>query len=298
MIECINLTKSYNSTKALDSIDFKIEENKITGLIGRNGAGKTTLLKLIAGYTKATSGEVYINGKNPFNNFEISKNLIFIDDKLLFGNSLTLIEILKTAKSFYPKWDEKLATGLVEHFSLPINKRYIHLSKGMISTFNSIVGICSRCSITLFDEPTTGMDSAVRKDFYRAVLKDYINFPRTIIISSHLLGEIEELLEDILLLQKGRVNLHLPVLELKEYAIGIKGSTDKVLKTGTERNLIYKEEFSTGNIYSVYKNDFSKEEIDAARLDGLEVTNVSSDQLCIYLTMENKGGIDDVFKDR
>lgn len=203
VIQCEDLTKSFGKLKAIDHLSFEIEENKITGLIGRNGAGKTTLLKMIAGYLKPTSGELKVFSEKPFNSLNVSANTMFVDDTMTFSDSMTLVDILIEVASFYPNWNSSLASGLFDYFSFNPNQPHNNLSKGSKSTFNSILGIASRCPLTIFDEPTTGMDSAVRKDFYRALLKDYLEYPRTIILSSHLLSELEEILEDILLINHG-----------------------------------------------------------------------------------------------
>jgi len=176
VIQCENLTKSFGRFKALDSLSFEIEENKITGLIGRNGAGKTTLLKLIAGYLKPTSGELHVFLQHPFNSLLVSGNTIFVDDNMAFPESFTLEDILTEVAPFYPNWDARLAAGLFDYSSVNPKIRHSRLSKGSKSLFNSIIGIASHCPLTIFDEPTTGMDSAVRKDFYRALLKDYLEY--------------------------------------------------------------------------------------------------------------------------
>src|SRR5699024_1415440 len=194
-------------------------------LIGRNGAGKTTFLNILAGYWQETSGDVNVFSEKPFNNLFVSANTILIDDQMNFPESLTLMEILEQAERFYEKWDMELANRLFNYFSFNEKQTHNDLSKGKKSTFNVIVGLASRCELTLFDEPTTGMDTAVRKDFYRALLKDYLAYPRTIMISSHHLDEIEDLLEDVLLIEEGETYLHLPIDELREYAIGLTGRT-------------------------------------------------------------------------
>src|SRR5699024_3602232 len=100
-----NLTKKHGSNIALDDISVTIQENTITGLIGRNGAGKTSLLKILAGFWKKTSGEVSVFNKSPFNNINVSANSILIDDEIVFPTSLTIGELLQEAEQFYPNWD-------------------------------------------------------------------------------------------------------------------------------------------------------------------------------------------------
>jgi len=295
VIDSGGLTKIYGNLKALDNLSFNIEENKITGLIGRNGSGKTTLLKLIAGFLHKTSGELKVFSENPFNSIKVSSNMIFIDDNMSFPASLHLVDILEAAGSFYDNWDAGLANGLFDYFGLNPRQPHSNLSKGMKSTFNMIIGLSARCPLTIFDEPTTGMDVAVRKDFYRALLKDYLQNPRTIIISSHLLNEVEHVLEDILLLGEGQKRIHIPVEELREFAIGLKGKTDIVQELATGKEVYHRENFGKDSTYVVVKNDFSEGRLQNAKLSGIEIIPVTTDDLCVFLTSRNKGGIDDVF---
>lgn len=292
VIECERLVKAYGSMKALDQITFSIEENTITGLIGRNGAGKTTLLKIIAGFWRGTEGEVKVFNRSPFNNLEVSMNSIFVDDMMSFTYTLNLGEILDEAKAFYPNWDEEIAFALLEYFNFNPKQTHQSLSKGKRSTFNMIVGLAAKCPLTIFDEPTTGMDAAVRKDFYRALLKDYLIAPRTIIISSHHLDELEDILEDILLVDEGKKVLQLPVDELKEYAVTLSGRTAVVMQTLQDKEVIYKRDVNIDNCSVVVRNNFSHEEV--KRL-GIQVSPVTPTDICVYLTNQTKGAIDDVF---
>ncbi|MBU8879953.1 ABC transporter ATP-binding protein [Bacillus sp. FJAT-29790] len=297
VIECKDLTKAYMRRNVLNNLSFSIEENKITGLIGRNGAGKTTLLKIIAGFIKQTSGDINVFSEKPFNSLNVSANSIFVDDQMGFPPALQLRELLEVAGSFYPNWDGELAKRLFDYFSFDPLHYHNRLSKGKTSTFNMIIGLAARCPLTIFDEPTTGMDAAVRKDFYRALLKDYIAHPRTIIISSHHLDEIEDLLEDILLIKDGKKHLHMPMEELKEWAIGIKGPSKAVHEWIDEKETFYENYVGADTMYAVVKNDFSESLLQEASHLGLEISSVRPSNLCVYLTNELKGGIDDVFNE-
>jgi ABC-2 type transport system ATP-binding protein len=290
-IECEGITKKYGNLTAINNISVAVGENEITGLIGRNGAGKTTFLKLVAGFLRPDSGKIRVFSENPFNNLKVSANMVFVDDRMQYPAALSIKEILDHAGKLYARWDEKLAIRLMNYFSLSPGKSYRSLSKGMQSTFNMIIGIASRCALTIFDEPTTGMDAAVRKDFYRVLLKDYVNCPRTIIMSSHLLSEIEEILEKIILIDEGKLYLHMPVLDLKEYAIGIRGPAEKVNALIFEEKIIHRETYGLNSVYAVAR----RTDIAKKRMDGVEYLPVNTDDLCIYLTDKSEGGIDDVF---
>lgn len=295
VIECRDVTKAYRKQIALNGLNVTIEQNKMIGLIGRNGAGKTTLLKMIAGLIQPTSGEMTVFGENPFNSLKVSQNMIFVDDYMYLPTSMNLGELFEVARTFYPNWDQTLAEGLLDYFSLNKYERHNNLSKGKRSTFNSILGLAAKCPLTLLDEPTSGMDRAVRKDFYRALLKDYLNHPRTIIISSHLLNEMDDLLEEIIIIKEGKNFLHASMEELKEYAIAFRGKESSIYEWTAGRQILHKTTVGVDTAYVVVKNDFSQDEIEKVKRTGIEVTNVSVDDLYVYLTNKTRGGIDDVF---
>ncbi|MFA9556898.1 ABC transporter ATP-binding protein [Evansella sp. AB-rgal1] len=294
VITAKHLTKKYNTGKAVDNLTFAIEGKKITGLIGRNGAGKTTLLKLIAGFHKQTSGELKVFSENPFNNLKVSSNTIFVDEHMTYPESLSIAEILQFAGTFYENWDEDLAKRLFDYFGFSKKQYHSRLSKGMRSTFNMIIGLAARCPLTILDEPTSGMDSSVRKDFYRALLKDYIEFPRAIILSSHLVNEVEDILEDIMLMKEGEIRLHKSISDIKEFAIGLQGNRETINQFTRHTEVLH--ESSIGNsAYVVIEKNINQSVLQNMKKAGIEVSSVATEDLCVYLTSKTKGGIDDVY---
>lgn len=286
-----NVTKTYRSKKAIHNLTLQIKQGSITGLIGKNGAGKTTLLKLIAGFSKASAGEINVFGEEPFDELKVSTNTIFIDDQMVFPETLTLAELIEEGKRFYPNWDEDLANRLFKYFKFEPNEFHHQLSKGKKSTFNFIFGLATRAALTILDEPTTGMDQATRKDFYRALLKDYLSHPRTIIISSHHLDEMEEVLEDIILIDEGELVLHTLMDDFRNYAIGVTGPKEQVIDWTRDKEIIYEENIGIDQKYVVVKNEY---DLDHLTLKGFNVANVTSSNLAVYLT-NTRGAIDDVF---
>lgn len=294
VIKFTDVTKSYRSQNVLKSINFDIAQGVLTGVIGRNGVGKTTLMKIIAGFIEETSGTVQVFSEKPFNSLKVSANSIFVDDAMDFPDALTLADILKECGRFYANWDATLANRLVEYFDFHPDARHLNLSKGKKSTFNAIIGIASHCALTIFDEPTTGMDSVVRKDFYRALLKDYLAHPRTILLSSHHLEEIEDLLENVLLIHDGVAHFHSSITDLQEMFIKLIGPAEKLLHHTKGRTIVDKNIAGPVPEWTV-ENTFTSNEIERLKMDALAVFPISANDAYIALTQRPKGGIDDVF---
>ncbi|KML07635.1 ABC transporter ATP-binding protein [Rossellomorea marisflavi] len=292
VIECNRVSKTYGGKKAVNQVTFTIEENVITGLIGRNGAGKTTLLKLLAGFIRPTDGEIRIFEETPFNSLKVSANSIYVDDQMTFSPYLNLKEILHAMKDFYPNWDMEIARKLMAHFSLDGKTYHSQLSKGMKSTFNVIVGLAARCPLTIMDEPVTGMDAAVRKDFYRMMLKDYLAHPRTMLLSSHLLTEMEDLIENILLMKDGGLCLHKSVDEIRQLVIEVSGPKEELEKWASAQDVLHMKSTTPHLALAAVRGD---------RLEGripetFAVREVAAEDACVYITGRGKGGIDDVYR--
>nr|WP_175614870.1 ABC transporter ATP-binding protein [Piscibacillus halophilus] len=296
IVSCQHLDKKYKKQYALKDLTIELEENRIIGLIGRNGAGKTTLLKTLAGQIVPTGGEVKVFGENPFNNLKLSANTIYVDDQMQFSLEMRIHEILVAAEMFYENWNRELADRLIYYFGVDRYDFHDQLSKGMASTFNAILGLASRCPLTIFDEPTTGMDYSVRQDFYRALLKDYIAHPRTIIVSSHLLNELESILEEIVLIKNGKCILHESIEDFKEYAIGLSGDKNVIQSIVDHDVIIHEKELSESQVYIAVANQLSEKDITCLKQQGVQMTSVEAADLSMFLTNDTRGGIDDVFK--
>lgn len=294
-ITCLDLTKTYGKANALRALSCTIAKDAITGVIGPNGAGKTTLLKCIAGYLRPTSGTIRVFERDPYDDLTVNASMIFVDETMTFPDGQKLGQILALYSRFYGNWDQTLAEKLLDYFALPADRLPQALSKGMLSTFRSIIGLAAHAPLTILDEPTTGMDSGVRQDFYRALLKDYLAHPRTILISSHLLAEIEDLLEYLLLIDQGSALLAAPVTELASYALTLSGRAERLQPFLERRTILRQESPLAGHLTVMVIDDLTPDE--RARLAGSGVTTsaVSLNELCITLTARNKGGIDHVF---
>lgn len=294
MIKCEQLAKNIRNHKVLHNITCTIQSEKIVGIIGRNGAGKSTLLNIFAGYLKPTRGTCQIFDENPFNNIQTVANTIIIDDRLSFSNYLTLEEILTMGADFYPNWQTELAFRLLDYAGLSKKMKHQQLSKGQLATFNLIYGLASRCALTMLDEPMNGMDEAIRSDFYRVILKEYIAFPRTILIASHHLQEMESILEEILLIDEGVVIAHASVDELKQQLISLSGPSDALAPLLADAKIYAKKDIAGLSSVVVDASNLFIDENDLQK-NGISTTYLSASEVCKYLTSKEGSDIDAIF---
>lgn len=204
-VELRRVRADYGSTTALDDMDLTIPAGAITGLLGRNGSGKTTMLSLIASLRRPTAGHVLVGGQEPFENEPLMEQICLIRES---GDVLAdekLAVNLRYAADSRPSWDGDLAARALDTFKLDPKHVVQKLSRGQRSAFGAVLGLASRAPVTMLDEVYLGLDAPSRYAFYDLLLEDYLAHPRTIILSSHLIVEIEQLLEHVVILDQGRV---------------------------------------------------------------------------------------------
>ncbi|MBM7666946.1 ABC-2 type transport system ATP-binding protein [Solibacillus kalamii] len=289
MIVCEQVEKRYGRKTILTQLSFEITEPKIIGLIGRNGVGKSTLLKILAGHVKTSAGKTEVIGKRPFQNLTVAANTILIEDGMTFPSVMNLEEILKSGKKFYKNFATDLAFELLKFSRISDKNHHHHLSKGQKAVFNLIYGIASRCAITLLDEPMNGMDETIRDDMYRVILKDFLTHPRVMIISSHYLNEMEHLIEEILLLHEGKVELFAPVEEVQSLAIKLVGQKENV-----EPALKAYEVLATYENGPIFEAIVKNSELPLP--GGVRIQNLSASDVCKVLTTSKGGSIDDIYR--
>jgi ABC-2 type transport system ATP-binding protein len=287
-----NLTRMYGKTKALDNMTVSIGKNKIIGLIGRNGAGKTTFMKTCVGYIKPTSGNIKLWNQKVWDNIDVLSDLIFLDEEIQYDSKLKLKDIIFICENSYKNWDKEFAQKLLSYFNLDLKKRYKSLSRGMKTQFNIAVALASRTKLLLLDEPTLGLDAAVRKEFYEILLNDYIENPRTIIVSSHLLSEIEDMLEEIILIDNGKLILHESIDDVRARGIMLNGAKEILEPFTDERKVLTKQEMGNSWIVGIL-NNLSDEEYDYLQENNVDISPINAQDICVYLTNDNKGGFYD-----
>lgn len=289
MIVCEQLQKQYGKKVILTNVSFQIDEPKIIGMIGRNGVGKSTLLKLLAGHLKPSRGTVEVVGNKAFQNLTVAANTILIEDAMTFPAVLTLKEILQIAPRFYANFALDLALELLNFSGISEKAYHYQLSKGQKAAFNLIYGIASRSAVTLLDEPMNGMDETIRDDMYRVILKDFLAYPRVILISSHYLNEMEHLIEDILLLHEGQVELFSPVDEVQNLAVKLVGQKENI-----EAHLADYEVLATRNNGPIFEAIVKANERPLP--EQVRMQNLSASDVCKVLTAMKGGSIDDIYR--
>src|SRR5699024_461531 len=287
-VEVNNLSLYYNDFAALNDLSFKLKGGKIHGLLGRNGAGKTSLLTLLASYRQATEGSIKIAGENPFENAGIMQHVAFHYETDYNDQCDTVKTILKPVERYRPYYDLDYALYLINRFNLPLKKPINKLTRGMQSAFEITMGLASRAPVTIFDEIYLGMDAPAREIFYKEMLKDQAEHPRTITLSTHLVSEMDYLFDEVLMIDHGKFVLHEDYESLISKGASITGPKVEVDAFVDDLTLLNEKYLGNTKSVTIYGNlDDARRK--AAQQKGLEVGPVSLQDLFIHLTSE--GGL-------
>jgi ABC-2 type transport system ATP-binding protein len=189
----------------LDQVTFSLVSPTITGLLGRNGSGKSTLGMLMAGLLHPTSGTLTLDGERIYDGATTMAHVAYAGDSTAVFDDRKLSETVALWAASRPAWDQNFAEELLGLFSLNTKKKTSKLSRGQLSAFFAVLGLASRAPLTIFDEVHLGMDAVVRELFYRALLADFTAHPRIIVLSSHLIDEVENLLDHVIMVDSGQV---------------------------------------------------------------------------------------------
>jgi ABC-2 type transport system ATP-binding protein len=283
VVRASGLTKRYGRFTAVDAVDLTLQENRIYGLLGRNGAGKTTVMQLLNGQLFPNAGELEVLGREPAEHADVLRRMCFIAEAQRYPEDFTPKHVFRAAPWFFEHWDAAFSERLVADFRLPVKRRIKKLSRGQLSAVGVIVGLASRAPITFFDEPYLGLDAVARHIFYDRLLEDYAEHPRTVVLSTHLIDEIANLLEHVILIDQGRILLDRDADEVRGSATTIAGASAAVESFVADRPVIGRE--GLGGLASVTIDGRlgKADRIRAAEL-GLELAPVSLQQLIVHMT--------------
>lgn len=283
IVEIKGISKNYGSTKALDDVNLKLEPNRIYGLLGRNGAGKTTLLNLMTNKLFPTKGEITLDGESVYENDLVLNKIFYMMERNLYPEGMKVKEVFKWTKSFYRTFDEEYADTLAERFELNVNKKIKGLSTGYTSIFKAIVALATNAEVMIFDEPVLGLDAHHRNLLYKEILSNYIEKPKTIVISTHLIEEISDLIEQVIIIKKGKIVLNQSVEELLSSAYTVSGEESKVEEYITSKSYVGLETIGKFKSATVLEPVSSNDRGLAKELN-LEITKAELQKLFISLT--------------
>lgn len=227
-IEVKQVTKSFDKKMILNGIGMTIESNKIYGLLGRNGAGKSTLLSLLVNRIAPDTGEIRLDNKVIRDNDEQLSKMFLMSEVDLYPKNLKVKDVFKWTKSFYGGFDEELAQDLCEKFGLQTNIIFNKLSTGYRTIMKLIVALAVPVEYVFLDEPILGLDAGHREIFYNALVETYAENPRTFVISTHLIEEIANLIEHVLVIDHGRLIVDDETEKVLGEAYVVSGPEDKV----------------------------------------------------------------------
>ena len=202
LLECKNLCKSYDDKQVLKDINLKISKGKIIGLLGKNGTGKTTLIKLINDLLTPTSGEILINGKKP--GIESKEIISYLPEKTYLDREMKVKDAIKYFEEFYKNFDSEKAKRLLKDLDLDINTKISKMSKGMQEKLQLILVMSRKAELYILDEPLGGVDPATRDYILDTILSNF-GEGASVIISTHLIADIERILDEVIFMDKGQI---------------------------------------------------------------------------------------------
>jgi ABC-2 type transport system ATP-binding protein len=206
-IEALGLRKTFGTTVALDGIDLRVEEGRILGLVGPNGAGKTTALNAILGLT-SYEGELKVLGRDPWTERDqLMQDVSFIADVAVLPRWIRVTQLLDYVAGVHPRFDRARAEGFLGKTAIKRTSKVRELSKGMVAQLHLAVVMAIDAKLLVLDEPTLGLDILYRKQFYDSLLNDYFDHSRTIIVTTHQVEEVQDVLTDLMFINRGRIAL-------------------------------------------------------------------------------------------
>lgn len=286
MIKLEKVSKSYGNNIVLDNIDLCLENNRIYGLIGRNGVGKTTLMKILSDQIVNYQGQIYYEGSNIKNNNLLKENIVYIGEDFLTYNleAHKLIKIVEYIKYLYPHFNQDRFDELTKLFKIDLFDKYRKLSLGNQSLFRNIIALSLQAKFLLLDEPSVGLDEINRDMFYQKLL-DYQEIDgSTIVISSHILSDIEKIVTDIVILNRGKIIVNDSINDILEKSIIITTNEDYI-KYFENKNIIKKTYLGKQVILYAYDR-FTDNEISTMR-EISDISRLNLKELFLALSKED-----------
>ena len=248
LIEAAHLNKRYGATRALEDLSFKVESGRIVGLIGPNGAGKTTALKAILGLARC-EGSLSVLGLDPYRQrHQLAEQVCFIADVAVLPRWLRVWQAIDFVAGVHPRFRRERCEEFLARTSIRRDSRVKELSKGMITQLHLALVMAIDARLLVLDEPTLGLDILSRKQFYDSLLSDYMDAERTILVATHQVEEVENLLTDLIFIDRGRAVLDMAMEDIPARFAQLLTTPDRAaaaraLKPLSERQLLGRHVF-------------------------------------------------------
>jgi len=227
-IEARGLRKTFGTTVALDGIDLRVEEGRILGIIGPNGAGKTTALNAILGLT-SYEGDLKVLGRDPWaSRDELMRDVSFIADVAVLPRWIRVSQLLDYVAGVHPRFNRAKAEGFLAKTTIKRTKKVRELSKGMVAQLHLALVMAIDARLLVLDEPTLGLDILFRKQFYDSLLNDYFDRSRTIVVTTHQVEEVQDVLTDLMFIDRGRIVLECSMEEFEARYVEVMVHPDHV----------------------------------------------------------------------
>ena len=249
MLKVESYSLEYGSNLILDNISFSLEKGKVLGIIGPSGCGKTSLVKAIVGIYKSTASSIRLYDKQVYDNPEVKKNIAYVPDEQPSFYLVTISEIINFYKSIYSSFSEERFYKINKIFKIPLNKRFMQLSKGMKMRVSIMIAFALDSNLLVLDEPTSGLDPILKRSVLNLVREEVKNKEKSVVITSHNLIELEKICDEILILNEGKVDYYNSLDNMKENIKKIQVAFDRPIY---EEDLACKGIITMSNVGRVF----------------------------------------------
>ena len=298
MLELKNFSLKYGESEILDNVSFSLEKGKVLGIVGPSGVGKTSLIKGIVGIYKGTSGKLLYDGEEVYDNPKVKEKIAYVPDEHNSFYLITLKEIINFYKTIYNKFDEEKFYKINKVFKIPLNKRFLQLSKGMKMRVNLMVAFSLNAELLILDEPTSGLDPILKEKVLKLIVNEVSEGNKSIIISSHNLVELERICNDILILNEGKIEYYNSLENIKRNIKKIQVAFDMPVYI---EDLYFEGIFNINQVGRVFTivieddNDNFKNYINKFKPLFIEEIDLSLEEVFIN-RIEGKGNDEEIFK--